>query len=75
LEQFIASDQIAYPALRPLCRRAPFHVGACIGAGARSVQQGHDLLETIKHRIKAKFDHIDLETHLEPIEDAALWRH
>lgn len=76
LEQFIASDQIAYHALRTRYAGARRFMSVhVLVPGQWSVQQGHDLLETIEHRIKAKFDHIDIETHLEPIEDAASWRH
>jgi cation diffusion facilitator family transporter len=76
LEQFIASDQIAYHALRTRYAGARRFMSVhVLVPGQWSVQQGHDLLETIEHRIKDKFDHIDIETHLEPIEDAASWRH
>jgi divalent metal cation (Fe/Co/Zn/Cd) transporter len=43
--------------------------------GDWSVQQGHDLLEIIEQQIIAKFDGIDIDTHLEPIEDLASWQH
>lgn len=76
LEQFIASDQIAYHALRTRYAGARRFMSVhVLVPGQWTVQQGHNLLETIEHRIKTKFDHIDIETHLEPIEDKASWRH
>lgn len=76
LEQFIASDQIAYHALRTRYAGARRFMSVhVLVPGQWTVQQGHNLLETIENSIKAKFDHIDIETHLEPIEDAASWRH
>ncbi|WP_431064106.1 cation transporter dimerization domain-containing protein [Methylotuvimicrobium sp.] len=76
MEQFITSDQIAYPALRTRYAGARRFMSVhVLVPGQWSVQQGYDLLETIEHRNKARFDHIDIETHLEPIEDAASWRH
>lgn len=76
LEQFVASERIAYHALRTRCagsrRFMSVHV---LVPGDWSVQQGHDLLETIEQQIMAKFDGIDIDTHLEPIEDLASWRH
>nr|WP_256361125.1 cation transporter dimerization domain-containing protein [Methylomonas koyamae] len=43
--------------------------------GQWSVQQGHDLLEDIERRIMDNLDNIDIDTHLEPIEDLASWEH
>ncbi len=43
--------------------------------GDWTVQQGHDLLEEIEGKISACFDMIDIDTHLEPIEDLASWDH
>ncbi len=37
--------------------------------GAWTVQQGHDLLEQVEARLKATLEHLDVDTHLEPIED------
>ncbi len=37
--------------------------------GSWTVQQGHDLLEHIEERLREEFGHIDVDTHLEPIED------
>ena len=30
---------------------------------------GHDLLEQVEARLRAEFGHIEIDTHLEPIED------
>jgi divalent metal cation (Fe/Co/Zn/Cd) transporter len=43
--------------------------------GNLTVQQGHDLVELIEQRIEAIFNNIDIDTHLEPIEDPASWEH
>jgi divalent metal cation (Fe/Co/Zn/Cd) transporter len=43
--------------------------------GSWTVQQGHDLVETIELQLMTLFDHLDIDTHLEPIEDQASWRH
>jgi len=56
LEQFIASDQIAYHALRTRYAGARRFMSVhVLVPGQWSVKQGHDLLETIEHRIKVKF--------------------
>ncbi|MDD5215681.1 MAG: cation transporter dimerization domain-containing protein, partial [Methylococcales bacterium] len=44
-------------------------------AGNLTVQQGHDLVELIEQRIEAIFNNIDIDTHLEPIEDPVSWEH
>lgn len=76
LEQFAAAEHITYHALRTRYagsrRFMSVHV---LVPGDWSVQQGHDYLEQIEAAIMARFDHIDIDTHLEPIEDLASWRH
>ena len=76
LDQFVASHSIAYHALRTRYsgsrRFMSVHV---LVPGLWSVQQGHDLLEEIERQIMTKFDAIDIDTHLEPIEDSASWEH
>jgi len=37
--------------------------------GDWTVQRGHDLLEQVEARLRADFGHIEIDTHLEPIED------
>jgi cation diffusion facilitator family transporter len=37
--------------------------------GAWTVQRGHDLLEDIEDAVRDEFDHVEVVTHLEPIED------
>lgn len=37
--------------------------------GDWSVQRGHDLLEDIEEALREEFEHIEVVTHLEPIED------
>lgn len=76
LDRFQVSNPIAYHALRTRYagakRFVSFHL---LVPGNWSVQQGHDLIEAIEQEIKTKFDVIDLDTHLEPIEDLASWLH
>ncbi|MDD2738764.1 MAG: cation diffusion facilitator family transporter [Methylomonas lenta] len=76
LERFAASDQITYHALRTRYAGARRFMSVhVLVPGHWSVQQGHDLLEMIEQQIMDKFDNIDIDTHLEPIEDLASWRH
>ena len=37
--------------------------------GAWTVQQGHDLLEQVEAAIRAELGHVEVHTHLEPMED------
>ncbi len=37
--------------------------------GAWTIQKGHDLVEQIEARLLTEFDHAEILTHLEPIED------
>lgn len=76
LERFVASDAIAYHAFRTRYAGARRFMSVHILVpGDWTVQQGHDLVETIEINIMALFDNIDIDTHLEPIEDLASWRH
>ncbi len=76
LERFVASDQIAYHALRTRYAGARRFMSVhVLVPGEWSVQQGHDLVENIEQQIMTLFDSIDIDTHLEPIEDALSWRH
>jgi cation diffusion facilitator family transporter len=76
LEQFVVSDSITYHALRTRYAGARRFVSVHILVpGSWTVQQGHDLVETIELQLMTLFDHLDIDTHLEPIEDQASWRH
>jgi cation diffusion facilitator family transporter len=76
LEQFAASEHITYHALRTRYAGARRFMSVhVLVPGQWSVQQGHDLLEDIERQIMDKFDSIDIDTHLEPIEDSASWEH
>lgn len=76
LERFAATEQIAYHALRTRYAGARRFVSVhVLVPGGWSVQQGHDLLEALEREIMDKFDGIDIDTHLEPIEDRASWDH
>jgi cation diffusion facilitator family transporter len=52
-------------------RFASFHV---LVPGAWTVQQGHDLLEEIEHRIAQRVAGVTVSTHLEPVEDPSSYR-
>jgi divalent metal cation (Fe/Co/Zn/Cd) transporter len=76
LEQFIKTDQITYHAFRTRYAGARRFMSVHILVpGNWTVQQGHDLVENIELRIMSLFNNIDIDTHLEPIEDLASWRH
>ncbi|MDD4914798.1 MAG: cation diffusion facilitator family transporter [Methylococcales bacterium] len=76
LEQFVASDHIIYHAFRSRYAGARRFMSVhVLVPGDWTVQQGHDLVETMELHIMSLFDNIDIDTHLEPIEDIASWRH
>ncbi len=76
LEHFVGSDNIAYHALRTRYSGAQRFMSVHILVpGNWTVQQGHDLVELVEQQIAMIFDNIDIDTHLEPIEDDASWRH
>lgn len=66
----LTSDEVIFHAVRTResghQRYIAMHV---LVPGAWTVQRGHDLLERVEARLKQEFDHLDIETHLEPIED------
>ena len=37
--------------------------------GAWTVQRGHDVLEDVEAALRGAFDHVEIDTHLEPLED------
>ena len=41
--------------------------------GKMTVQQGHDLAERLEGGITAKLPHVEVLTHLEPLEDPKSW--
>ena len=41
--------------------------------GSMSVQAGHDLCERLEKEIQAKLPHVEVLTHLEPLEDPRSW--
>ncbi|MGD0962056.1 MAG: cation diffusion facilitator family transporter, partial [Methylomonas sp.] len=76
LEKFRKSDEIAYHALRTRYAGARRFMSVHILVpGHWTVQQGHDLVEKIELSIISLYANIDIDTHLEPIEDLASWRH
>jgi cation diffusion facilitator family transporter len=76
LDAFMESERIAYHAMRTRYsgsrRFLSVHI---LVPGEWTVQQGHDLLEQIERTIQQRFEDIDIDTHLEPIEDSASWTH
>ena len=76
LEAFSTSDHIAYHALRTRYAGARRFISVHILVpGNWTVQQGHDLVENIELTLMSIFDNLDIDTHIEPIEDLASWRH
>jgi cation diffusion facilitator family transporter len=41
--------------------------------GSMTVQAGHDLAERLENEIRAKLPHVEVLTHLEPLEDPKSW--
>ncbi len=41
--------------------------------GSMSVQAGHDLVESLESQIRAKLPHVEILSHLEPLEDPRSW--
>jgi cation diffusion facilitator family transporter len=41
--------------------------------GSMSVQSGHDLCERLENEIQVKLPHVEVLTHLEPLEDPRSW--
>jgi cation diffusion facilitator family transporter len=41
--------------------------------GKMSVQAGHDLVERLENEIQARLPHVEVLTHLEPLEDPKSW--
>jgi cation diffusion facilitator family transporter len=76
LEKFVSLNGIAYHALRTRYAGARRFMSVHILVpGSWTVQQGHDLAELIEQRITDIFNNIDIDTHLEPIEDPVSWEH
>jgi divalent metal cation (Fe/Co/Zn/Cd) transporter len=41
--------------------------------GSMSIQAGHDLVESLENDIRARLPHVEVLTHLEPLEDPKSW--
>ncbi len=41
--------------------------------GGMSIQEGHDLVEHLENEIRSKLPHVEVLTHLEPLEDPKSW--
>ncbi len=76
LDQFAAEYGIYFHALRTRYAGSRLFVSVHILVpGEWTVKRGHDLLERIELRFEQEFGQIDIDTHLEPIEDIASWQH
>ncbi|WP_031435438.1 cation diffusion facilitator family transporter [Methylomarinum vadi] len=76
LDRFAQQQGVDYHALRTrYAGNRRFMSVHILVPGDWSVKQGHDLVERIENEIRDRFDIIDIDTHLEPIEDMASWRH
>jgi len=63
-----------YHALRTRVAGAKSYVNVHILVpGSMSVQDGHDLVEKLEGDIAAKLPHVEVLTHLEPLEDPKSW--
>ncbi len=76
LDDFELKQGIKYHALRTRYagtqRFMSVHI---LVPGDWTIQQGHDLLESIETKISNEFTKIDIDTHIEPIEDFTSWLH
>lgn len=76
LDGFKQSDGIQYHALRTRYAGSQRFMSVHILVpGNWTVQKGHNLLGIIEHNIAERFAKIDIDTHLEPLEDIASWQH
>lgn len=76
IELFVSNHGIAYHALRTRYAGARRFMSVHILVpGHWTVKAGHDLLESLEQKIKEDIENIDIDTHLEPIEDEASWGH
>ena len=41
--------------------------------GKMTVQAGHDLVERLENEIHSRLPHVEVLTHLEPLEDPKSW--
>lgn len=74
LDYYHATLPIGYHALRTRQSGANRFVSVHIQVpGSWSVQQGHDLLESIEHDIREEIPPVSVFTHLEPVEDPLSW--
>jgi cation diffusion facilitator family transporter len=74
LDHYRRNLPVGYHALRTRQSGANRFVSVHIQVpGSWSVQQGHDLLETIERDIREEISPVSVFTHLEPVEDPASW--
>jgi len=65
-----ASDEVSFHGVRTREAGAEKHVSMhVLVPGAWTVQRGHDLLEDVEDAVRGEFERVEVDTHLEPIED------
>ena len=68
--QASSPDQVRIHGLRARVSGHRTHIAMhVLVPGSWTVQRGHDLLEDIEDRLHEQIEHLDVDTHLEPIED------
>ncbi|MFN2319202.1 MAG: cation diffusion facilitator family transporter [Dermatophilaceae bacterium] len=68
--QRYTSDEVAFHGVRTREAGAEKHVTMhVLVPGDWSVHRGHDLLEDVEDAVRAEFDRMHIDTHLEPLED------
>ncbi len=76
LDKLVVPNEVDYHALRTRYAGARRFMSVHILVpGHWTVQQSHDLAESLEQQVKSIFNDIDIDTHLEPIEDIASWQH
>ena len=76
LDDFVQQYGIEYHALRTRYSGSQRFLSVHILVpGDWTVQKGHDLLELVEDKLRNQFDRIDIDTHLEPVEDIVSWQH
>ena len=64
------SDHVRFHSVQTrVAGRARFISMHILLPGAWTIQQGHDLVEDVEHRLVTEFEHAQIFTHMEPIED------
>lgn len=66
----VSSDEVLVHGVRARVSGHQTHVSMhVLVPGSWTVQRGHDLLEDIEEQLREQIEHVEVDTHLEPIED------